>query len=251
MPRRKLPVDEGFRHPGDFGQGPRYPWGFAESRVPAADASYQGYGAYASLDGSRVDDSEFAELDWTGVELEPELEPTDHTGRGPRGYRRPDDSIHDDLCTLLTVHPDIDATDVHVVVANGEVLLRGTVPDRATKRLIEDLAYGIWGVYDVNNLLHVGVPPGLREPELTASVQRPEIGPVSTHKDDHPSRRDVWMREHRSDFEAPEHQPIRAADRADLHAHQYTGPRDTSAEERLGPPERPLKVPERLKKHDK
>jgi hypothetical protein len=175
MTRRKLPVDDGFRHSGDLGQGPRFPWGFAESRVPAADASYQGYAAYASLDGSRVDDGEFAELDYTGVELEPELDPPDHTGRGPRGYRRPDTSIHDDLCTRLTFHPDVDASDVAVDVAGGEVLLRGTVASRATKRLIEDLAYGVRGVIDVSNLLHVGVAPGrLGPPDLPmGSPRRP------------------------------------------------------------------------------
>ena len=79
MTRRRMPIDEGFRHTGDFGQGPRFPWGFAESRVPLADASYQGYGAYATLDGTRVDESEYAELDYTGMELEPELTPPEHS----------------------------------------------------------------------------------------------------------------------------------------------------------------------------
>ena len=247
MARRKLPVDDGFRPPGALGQGPRFPWGFAESRVPAADASYQGYGAYASLDGSRVDECEYAELDWTGVELEPELSPPDHTGRGPRGYRRSDASIHDDVCTDLAAHPDIDPSDVEVLVANGEVLLRGTVEHRALKRLIEDIAYGVRGVRDVTNLLHIGLPPGAPEPELTASVEAPETGPRSTHKDDHPSRRDAWQSEHLRDRGPPEDQQLRAVARADLHSHNTVVPHDTSAEERLGPPERPLRVPLRRK----
>ncbi|HEY8377333.1 MAG TPA: BON domain-containing protein [Nannocystis sp.] len=249
MTRRKLPFDDGFRHPGDVGQGPRFPWGFAESRVPLADASYQGYGAYATLDGSRLDDSEYADLDYTGIELEPALSPPDHRGRGPRGYRRSDASIHDDLCALLTVHPDIDASDIEVDVRNGVVQLRGTVDSRATKRFVEDLAHGVRGVLDIDNFLRVGPPPGPSEPELTASVERPDPGPRSTRKDDHPSRRDAWMNEHRRDFEAPREQPIVAADRADLRSFQYPGPRDTSAQERLEPPDelpiRTLKKPPR------
>jgi hypothetical protein len=241
MARRRVPIEEGFRHPGDFGQGPRFPGGFAESRVPAADASYQGYGAYASLDGSRVDDSEYADLDYTGVELEQELRRS-HRGRGPRGYRRSDESIADDLHVILTAHPDIDASDVEVHVANGEVLLRGTVRDRATKRLIEDVAYQIAGVLDVNNALRIGPPPPAPQPERFADDEV-ESKPRSTAKDDHPSRRDALTTEHLRDAGSMQDQFDRRIDRANLRDHDYVGPRDTSAGERLSPPEEPLFTP--------
>ena len=71
--------NEGFRRPGDIGQGDRFESGYVESRAALADASYQGYGAYSTLDGSRVDSHEYAELDWTGVELEPDR-PASRTG---------------------------------------------------------------------------------------------------------------------------------------------------------------------------
>lgn len=239
--RRKLPVDDGFRHPGDFGQGPRFPGGFAESRVPLADASYQGYGAYATLDGSRVDDSEYAELDYTGKELEPELAPSDHTGRGPRGYRRSDTSIRDDLHVVLTAHAEIDASDVEVLVERGEVLLRGQVGRRATKRLIEDIAYRIAGVRDVTNLLRIGAaaPDPDPEPERFADDEV-ESKPRNTHLDDHPSRRDAWVAQALRDRGTIVDQALRAGDRADLRSFENPGPRDTSADERIGPPDLPL-----------
>jgi hypothetical protein len=42
-----------------------------------------------------------------------------------------------------------------VIVASGEVTLEGTVPDRESKRLAEDLAEGIPGVKQVQNRLRV------------------------------------------------------------------------------------------------
>jgi hypothetical protein len=245
MTRRRLPIEDGFRHPGDFGQGPRFPLGFTESRVPLADASYQGYGAYATLDGTRVDESEYAELDYTGVELEPELTPPDHTGRGPRGYRRSDESIRDDLHVILTAHDEIDASDVEVLVERGEVLLRGRVRRRATKRLIEDIAYQIAGVRDVTNLLRIGphAPAPRTGPEQFAD-DNVESKPRSTRKDDHPSRRDAWISEHLRDRGTSQEAALRAIDRRDLRSHVYTGPRDTSAGERVTAPERPLIVSE-------
>lgn len=243
MTRPRQPIDDGFRHTGDFGQGPRFPGGFAESRVPLADASYQGYGAYATLDGTRVDESEYAELDYTGEELEAELASPDHSGRGPRGYRRSDESIRDDLHVILTAHDEIDASNVEVLVERGEVLLRGDVRRRATKRLIEDIAYQIAGVRDVTNLLRIGPPAPAPATERFAD-DSVEAKPRSTRKDDHPSRRDAWISEHLRDRGTVQDEVERAMDRRDLRSHAYTGPRDTSAEERITAPERPLIVPE-------
>lgn len=79
----------------------------------------------------------------------------EHAGRGPAAYRRPDDRILEDICERLTHHPAIDAGDVEVSVAEGEVTLSGTVPDRATKHAAEDLALETSGVKDVHNRLRV------------------------------------------------------------------------------------------------
>lgn len=228
--------NEGFRRPGDIGQGDRFEGGYIESRAALADASYQGYGAYSTLDGSRVDSSEYADIDWTGVELEPDRPASraadrDFTGRGPRGWRRPDTSIREDLCERLLAHGEIDAREVEVTVANGEVLLTGEVDTRATKRAIEDLAYGVSGVRDVNNLLTIGPARPDREP--ADDDRNRERGPVNTTQDDHPSRRDAWMNQHLRDRGTTEEQADRARERRNLRDHAFTGPRDTSADERL------------------
>ena len=72
-------------------------------------------------------------------------------GRGPRGYQRPDPSIHDEVCDRLTRAGDLDASDVEVSVSEGLVTLGGTVGDRREKWLAEDLALAVSGVRDVVN----------------------------------------------------------------------------------------------------
>ena len=78
-----------------------------------------------------------------------------HVGRGPRGYQRSDDRIRDEVCERLARHPRIDASDVEVVVGNGEVTLQGTVDSRSVKRLLEDVAESVWGVREVHNQVRV------------------------------------------------------------------------------------------------
>lgn len=78
-----------------------------------------------------------------------------YTGRGPRGYKRGDDRIREDVCDRLTEESRIDASDVDVQVTDGEVLLSGSVRSRDEKRFAEDLVERVAGVRDVNNTLKV------------------------------------------------------------------------------------------------
>jgi hypothetical protein len=77
------------------------------------------------------------------------------TGRGPRGYQRSDDRIREDVCERLTQHGQIDASDIEVQVDSGVVTLTGTVDQRKTKRMAEDLVESVSGVKDVHNQIRV------------------------------------------------------------------------------------------------
>ena len=81
--------------------------------------------------------------------------PGSPSGRGPRGYQRSDERVYEEVCDLLTENGDIDATNIEVRCENGEVILDGTVPDRDTKRLAEDIAESARGVRDVRNNLRI------------------------------------------------------------------------------------------------
>lgn len=77
------------------------------------------------------------------------------SGRGPKGYRRSDDRIKEDINERLTQDPDIDAWEIEVQVSGGEVILTGTVDDRNAKHIAEDIAESVSGVRDVQNQIKV------------------------------------------------------------------------------------------------
>src|SRR5512132_1272798 len=80
------------------------------------------------------------------------------TGVGPKGYQRSDDAICREGCEVMAGHGQLDASEIEVRVERGEVILEGTVPDRWSKRLAEDLAESAFGVQDVHNRLRITSP---------------------------------------------------------------------------------------------
>ena len=78
-----------------------------------------------------------------------------YRGRGPKGYRRSDERIKEDVNDRLTDHPYLDAGDIVVAVKECEVTLSGTVDDRRDKRVAEDVAESVSGVKNVQNNLRV------------------------------------------------------------------------------------------------
>lgn len=78
-----------------------------------------------------------------------------HRGRGPRGYKRSDSRIAEDINDRLTEDPHLDASDIEVSVQDGEATLSGFVARREDKRRAEDVAERISGVNHVQNNLRV------------------------------------------------------------------------------------------------
>lgn len=78
-----------------------------------------------------------------------------HAGRGPKGWKRSDERIRDDVSEQLERHHELDASDIEVTVAGGEITLTGTVGDRRAKRLAEDIVHEVPGVTDVHNQIRV------------------------------------------------------------------------------------------------
>lgn len=78
-----------------------------------------------------------------------------HQHKGPKGWRRADDTIREDVCEALAYHPSLDASDIEVEVKEGEVTLTGTVADRASKRHAETAVEHVRGVLDVHNRLTI------------------------------------------------------------------------------------------------
>ena len=78
-----------------------------------------------------------------------------YAGRGPKGYKRSDQQIVEEACQRLERDGEVDATDIEVTAEDGIIRLRGTVPDRQTKRRAEECVESIYGAKDVMNELRV------------------------------------------------------------------------------------------------
>jgi hypothetical protein len=76
-------------------------------------------------------------------------------GRGPKGYRRSDERILEEVNEALTAAPHVDASSISVDVKEGEVTLEGIVESRTMKRDAEDLAAEVSGVQQVHNRLRI------------------------------------------------------------------------------------------------
>ena len=76
-------------------------------------------------------------------------------GKGPKGYRRSDDRIKEDVCETLARNPRVDASDIEVKVEEACVTLSGTVDSKEIKRAAEIAIENLSGVDDVRNELRV------------------------------------------------------------------------------------------------
>lgn len=131
-PERRIGRDRRTTRVPEWGEGPA---GARDGFVPPSEGAYHDDGA--------------------ATEAPAQAASGGHAGRGPRATRRSDESIRDEVCTLLTDNADLDASGIEVDVEAGEVTLLGSVDSRDAKWLTEDLAGSISGVREVHNRLRI------------------------------------------------------------------------------------------------
>ena len=78
-----------------------------------------------------------------------------HYGKGPKGYKRSDERIKEDVSDILARNHEIDASDIEVFVEDGHVTLKGTIESRQLKRFAEDAIERCAGVQDISNQLKI------------------------------------------------------------------------------------------------
>lgn len=93
-------------------------------------------------------------------------------GKGPKGYRRSDERVLEELNDRFTDDHELDASSIEVTVKNGEVTLSGTVQKRQDKRRAEDIAESISGVNNVENRIRVSSSSGSSSPSSERSEGR-------------------------------------------------------------------------------
>lgn len=78
-----------------------------------------------------------------------------YAGVGPKNYHRSDERIYEEICEILTLDPDIDASEIEVEVKDGVVTLRGLVETKTLRGYAEDAIEHVFGVNEVHNLIEV------------------------------------------------------------------------------------------------
>jgi hypothetical protein len=148
---------------GPSGSGELHPYGgrrFAWGREGGGGHEYGQLYGYDQRHFGQRRDSYYATAGatpWWEVDAEtdePLAPPGRFAGVGPRGYKRPDLRIEEEVVQRLEDAGWVDATDVEVEVADGVVTLAGEVETREERRAAEDVAAEVAGVVDVINRLH-------------------------------------------------------------------------------------------------
>ncbi|PLK70191.1 osmotic sensory protein [Rhizobium sp. TH135] len=158
--------DRGYQGgPSDRGYGDdsrRQVRGSGRGNYPSDNPSYRG--GYGSANREPEDDRGFMEragdevASWFGdKDASRRREMDNHRGKGPRGYRRTDARILEDVNDRLADDPSVDASDIEVTVKDAEVTLSGHVTDRFEKRRAEDCVENASGVTHVQNNLRIRI----------------------------------------------------------------------------------------------
>ncbi|MGZ3769939.1 MAG: BON domain-containing protein [Bdellovibrio sp.] len=74
-----------------------------------------------------------------------------YAGVGPKNYHRSDERIYEEICEILTLDPDIDASEIHVEVKDGLVTLSGTVETKTLKTYAKQAISNVFGVKEIRN----------------------------------------------------------------------------------------------------
>lgn len=116
--------------------------GYGQSQYP------QSYGSPSDMG--------FGERDWErGAAQGVESQRGPHYGKGPKGYKRSDERIREEVCELMSRQGYVDASDVEVFVEGGVIRLVGTVATRNEKRALEQMCDHVHGVEEVENQIRL------------------------------------------------------------------------------------------------
>jgi BON domain-containing protein len=102
-----------------------------------------------------------AGMSWTGESArEDDAMRGPYAGRGPRGYRRADARIAEDVSDRLTDDEYVDASDITVTVRDAVVVLEGTIESADARDRAANIARSCSGVQDVENRVTVRAAAG-------------------------------------------------------------------------------------------
>ncbi|WP_057660419.1 BON domain-containing protein [Pseudoxanthomonas dokdonensis] len=171
QPLRRDNYDHGFR--GD--EGDSRPRGYGYGRDGQSDDQHHRDGQYGY---GRDGQPGYGGVDETRA-WQAQGDYGHHRGRGPKGYKRSDERISEDLNEKLTEDPLLDASEITVSVKEGVATLQGSVENRWMKHRAEDVADSCSGVKDVRNEIRISA----RQGQTTTSASAPSDTAAATTAD--------------------------------------------------------------------
>jgi osmotically-inducible protein OsmY len=139
--------DQGSFGQGSYGQGSYGPGSYGQGSYGQGSYGQGGYGQGQGSYGQAGSGTQ----DWSSSSGRG----AQRWGRGPKGYKRSDERLKEDICERLMQSYQVDAGEVSVEVQTGKVTLDGTVPERRMKHVIEDIVDACPGVQDIDNRVRV------------------------------------------------------------------------------------------------
>lgn len=128
--------------------------------LPVRDRPYESFGRQG-LAMPTYGDEPAVERGAERVDLgEPVTPPGPSVPTGPKGWQRRDDRIHEDVCARLTDDGYVDASDIEVIVHQGEVTLSGSVREYRQRERATRIAESVRGVIDVICRVRVAASSG-------------------------------------------------------------------------------------------
>ncbi len=177
--------DQRNRAHGGYPDGGRSGYGYRETPYRPQERNYREHN-YRDHDRNWWDRTRDEVSSWFGDENAQHRRAQDmrdqgngaYRGVGPKGYHRSDERIKDDINDRLSDDPYVDASDIEVLVENGEVTLSGRVMSKAIKRRAEDIADSVSAVTNVENRIRIspfskeGQQEEEREAQSVSGIQR-------------------------------------------------------------------------------
>lgn len=96
-----------------------------------------------------------------------------HYGKGPKGWKRSDERLKEEVCEVLFRDQHLDATNIEVSVQDGNVTLSGTIDSRFGKRHAEECIEHLSGVEDIRNEIKISKTEGQSSSTSSSSTKEP------------------------------------------------------------------------------
>jgi hypothetical protein len=105
--------------------------------------------------------------------LRPDLHPENSfVGRGPKGWKKSDERILEDVSLALNRSREVDASEIEVRVEDACVYLKGKMRSKGMRRVAEDLVGSVPGVQDVFTNIKIDPEPFRLSPRALSEARR-------------------------------------------------------------------------------